>query len=126
MHRTKRLSRSRSPNFLRRGDRQGHAMYGYIRIICIYKLTVTNTVPTKQAKLFSEGGKMIDTQDEIDKALIARVKTTQCTSIRDVIRPFLLEKSESVLRTRIRYLELHKLIRTTKTTHGRIKCFPVD
>ena len=42
-----------------------------------------------------------------------------------MIRPFLLEKSESVLRTRVRYLELHKLIQTTKTPHGRIKCVGV-
>ena len=69
---------------------------------------------------------MIEDLDELDKALMDRVKSTQCSSIRDVIRPFLLEKSESVLRTRIRYLELHKLILTTKTTHGRIKCFPVE
>ena len=69
---------------------------------------------------------MIDTLDEIDKALIDRVKSTQCTSMFDVIRPFLLEKSESVLRTRIRTLALHGLIRTVRTTHGRIKCFPVE
>lgn len=69
---------------------------------------------------------MIDTIDELDKALIARVKETQCFSMSDVIKPFLLEKSESVLRTRVKYLALHGLIKTTKTTHGRIKCLPVD
>lgn len=69
---------------------------------------------------------MIEDLDELDKALLDRVNATQCSSIRDVIRPFLLERSESVLRTRVRYLELHKLIKTTKTQHGRIKCLPVN
>lgn len=69
---------------------------------------------------------MIEDLDELDNALLDRVNATQCASIRDVIRPFLLERSESVLRTRVRYLELHKLIKTTKTRHGRIKCLPVN
>ena len=64
--------------------------------------------------------------DELDVALIDRVKSTQCASMFDVIRPFLLERSESVLRTRIRTLALHGLIKTTKTIHGRIKCLPVE
>jgi hypothetical protein len=64
--------------------------------------------------------------DELDIALIDRVKTTQCYSMFDVIEPFLLEKSESVLRTRIRTLALHGLIRTTKNIHGRIRCLPVE
>ena len=68
---------------------------------------------------------MIDTIDELDKALLDRINAIPCASIRDVIRPFLLEKSESVLRTRVRYLELHKLIKTEKNRHGRIKCLPV-
>ena len=73
-----------------------------------------------------EGDGMIDKLDELDKALIDRINATQCSSIRDVIRPFLLERSESVLRTRVRYLELQKLIKTTKTRHGRIQCSPVQ
>jgi hypothetical protein len=64
--------------------------------------------------------------DELDIALIDRVKTTQCHSMFEVIKPFLLERSETVLRTRIRTLSLHGLIRTTKTIHGRIKCLPVE
>jgi len=64
---------------------------------------------------------MIDSLDELDKALLDRIKTTECRSIRDAIRPFLLEKSESVLRNRIRYLDLHGLIKTEKTKYGRIK-----
>jgi hypothetical protein len=69
---------------------------------------------------------MIDKLDELDKALIDRINAIQCTSIRDVIRPFLLERSESVLRTRVRYLELQKLIKTTKNRHGRIQCSPMQ
>lgn len=64
---------------------------------------------------------MIDSLDELDKALLDRIKTTPCASIRDVIRPFLLEKSESVLRTRVRYLELHGLVKSDETKYGRIK-----
>lgn len=69
---------------------------------------------------------MIEGRDSLDEAILVRVKTTRCASIRDVIRPFLLEKSESVLRTRVRYLELHNLIKTAKTRHGRIQCSPME
>lgn len=69
---------------------------------------------------------MIDNLDTLDEALLDRINTTQCHSIRDVIRPFLLERSESVLRTRVRYLELHNLIKTAKTRHGRIQCSPME
>ena len=69
---------------------------------------------------------MNDILDELDIALIDRVKSTQCASMFDVIKPFLLEKSESVLRTRIRTLALRGFIRTTKNIHGRIKCLPVE
>lgn len=62
--------------------------------------------------------------DKIDKALLNRINTTQCSSIRDVIRPFLLERSESVLRTRVRALELQKLIKTTRTKR-EVLCFGV-
>ncbi len=68
---------------------------------------------------------MMKTLDELDKAMLDRINTTQCLSIRDVIRPFLLEKSESVLRSRVRALELQKLIRTTKTKR-EIRCFPME
>jgi len=69
---------------------------------------------------------MIDTLDKLDEAIVDRINTTECRSIRDVIRPFLLEKSEAVLRTRVRYLEMHKLIKTEKNTHGRVRCFPIE
>jgi hypothetical protein len=62
--------------------------------------------------------------DELDEALLARINTTQCFSIRDVIRPFLLQRSESVLRDRVRALELRKLIKTTRTKR-EVLCFGV-
>lgn len=58
---------------------------------------------------------MMKELDELDKALLDRVNTTKCVSIRDVIRPFLLQRSESVLRDRVRALELRELIKTTRT-----------
>ena len=60
--------------------------------------------------------------DKLDKALWNRVKDNQGLSIRAVIRPFLLQRSESVLRDRVRSLELLKLIRTTKTKK-EVRCF---
>lgn len=62
--------------------------------------------------------------DDLDKALLDRVNATQCSSIRDVIRPFLLQRSESVLRDRVRALELRELIKTTRTKR-EVLCFGV-
>ncbi len=67
---------------------------------------------------------MMKELDYLDKALLDRVNTTQCFSISDVIRPFLLERSESVLRTRVRALELRELIKTTRTKR-EVLCFGV-
>ena len=67
---------------------------------------------------------MMKELDKLDKALLDRINTTQCSSIRDVIRPFLLERSESVLRSRVRALELQKLIKTTRTKR-EVLCFGV-
>jgi hypothetical protein len=53
--------------------------------------------------------------DSIDKGILDRVNTNQCRSISDVIRPFLSERSETVLRIRVRALELRELIKTTRT-----------
>ncbi len=70
---------------------------------------------------------MMDLLDELDIALLDRVKSTECKSMRDVIRPFLLKKSESVLRTRVRYLELYNLIKLEKHPRtGRIRCLSVE
>ena len=67
---------------------------------------------------------MMKELDDMDKALQNRVKDNQGLSIRAVIRPFLLQRSESVLRERIRALELRKLIRTTRTKR-EVLCFGV-
>lgn len=67
---------------------------------------------------------MMKKLDKLDKALWNRVKDNQGLSIRAVIRPFLLQRSESVLRERIRALELRKLIKTTRTKR-EVLCFGV-
>ena len=67
---------------------------------------------------------MMKELDDLDKALLDRINTAKCFSIRDVIRPFLLQRSESVLRDRVRALELRQLIRTTRTKR-EIRCFGV-
>jgi hypothetical protein len=67
---------------------------------------------------------MMKELDDLDKALLDRINTAKCFSIRDVIRPFLLQKSESVLRERVRALELRKLIRLERTKR-EVRCFGV-
>jgi hypothetical protein len=68
---------------------------------------------------------MMKELDKLDKALLDRVSTVRCYSIRDLIRPFLLQRSESVLRERVRALELRKLIRLERTKR-EIRCSPID
>lgn len=67
---------------------------------------------------------MMKELDELDKALLERIDTAKCSSIRDVIRPFLLQRSESVLRDRVRALELRQLIRLERTKK-EVRCYPV-
>jgi len=68
---------------------------------------------------------MMKELDELDKALLSRINMTQGFSIRDVIRPFLLQRSESVLRDRVRALELRQLIKTIRTKR-EVLCFGVE
>jgi predicted transcriptional regulator len=68
---------------------------------------------------------MLKPLDELDKALKQRVFEKPGECIQDVIRPFLLERSESVLRQRIRALELKQLIKSQKTRR-EIRLFPVE
>ena len=68
---------------------------------------------------------MLKPLDELDEALKQRVFEKPGACIQDVIRPFLLERSESVLRQRIRALELRQLIRLQKTKR-EVRIFPVD
>jgi hypothetical protein len=67
---------------------------------------------------------MIENLDEIDEVLIDRVYEAQGSPMIDVIRPLLLHRSEGVLRSRIRGLALRGIIRTVKTIHGTVRCFP--
>jgi predicted transcriptional regulator len=67
---------------------------------------------------------MLGKVDKIDKAMWHRIEKTPGCSIREIIRPFLLERSESVLRDRIRALELRQLIRLERTKR-EVQCFPV-
>ena len=53
--------------------------------------------------------------DEIDVAILENIEKNPGASIRTAIKPFLLERSESVLRNRVRYLELVGLIKTVHT-----------
>ena len=67
---------------------------------------------------------MFNDLDKIDKAMWHRIEKTPGCSIREIIRPYLSERSESVLRERIRALELRKLIKTTRTKR-EVLCFGV-
>jgi predicted transcriptional regulator len=67
---------------------------------------------------------MFNDLDKIDKAMWHRINEKQGCSIREAIRPFLLEKSESVLRDRVRALELRQLIRLERTKK-EVQCYPV-
>jgi hypothetical protein len=60
---------------------------------------------------------MMKAPDEIDISLLDRISRKQGCSISDAITPLLNERSESVLRGRIRALALRKLIRCIPTKH---------
>jgi hypothetical protein len=66
---------------------------------------------------------MINPLDELDVALKQRVFENPGACIRQIIQPFLLERSESVLRERIRALELRRMIRLQHTKR-EVLCFP--
>jgi hypothetical protein len=65
---------------------------------------------------------MLKEMDEIDRSILNRIRENQGSSIRGIIKPFLLEKSESAMRARIAALELRQLIRLKKTKHS-VLCF---
>ena len=60
---------------------------------------------------------MMREPDEIDISILDRITRKPGCSISDAIKPLLIERSESVLRGRIRALELRKLIRLIPTKH---------
>ena len=61
---------------------------------------------------------MLKEMDQLDQSILNRIRENQGSSIRDIVRPFLLEKSESAMRARIAALELRQLIRLKKTKHS--------
>jgi predicted transcriptional regulator len=60
---------------------------------------------------------MMKEPDEIDISILDRISRKQGCSISEAIRPFLIERSESVLRGRVRALRLRRLIRCVPTKH---------
>jgi len=66
---------------------------------------------------------MMKELDLLDKAIQHSINETPGSCIRDVIRPFLLERSESVLRDRVRALALRQLIRL-ESTKREVRCYP--
>jgi predicted transcriptional regulator len=60
---------------------------------------------------------MMKAPDEIDITILDRISRKPGCSISEAIRPLLIERSESVLRGRVRALELRKLIRAIPTKH---------
>jgi predicted transcriptional regulator len=67
---------------------------------------------------------MIKPLDELDEALKQRVFEMPGACVQEVIRPFLLERSESVLRQRVRALELRQLIRSHRTKR-EVQLYPI-
>jgi len=68
---------------------------------------------------------MMKEPDAIDIAILNRITEFPGCSIFDAIRPFLTERSETVLRYRIRALELRNLIRCVPTKH-KVLLFAVE
>jgi len=60
---------------------------------------------------------MMRASDEIDISILDSISRKPGCSISEAIRPLLIERSESVLRGRVRALELRKLIRCVPTKH---------
>jgi len=65
---------------------------------------------------------MMRENDAIDAGILQEVADNPGCSVFDAIRPFLAERSESVLRQRIRALGLKKELRLEKTKH-EVRCF---
>lgn len=67
---------------------------------------------------------MLSELDKLDKQIHQTIEENPGCSVRDAIREHFLERSESVLRDRVRALELRQLIRTEKTKR-EVRCYPV-
>ena len=60
--------------------------------------------------------------DAIDRGILDRVTRNPGVSIGEAIRPFLARRSETVLRQRVRALEIRKEIKFKRTKH-EVLCF---
>ena len=65
---------------------------------------------------------MLTEKDALDQTLLERIKERPGASVRDIIKPLFLERSESALRARLSLLELRREIRLEKTKH-QVRCF---
>ena len=68
---------------------------------------------------------MLSEMDEIDYAIESTIKKTPGISIIRAIEPLMLQRSETVLRVRVRQLVLRNKIRIEKGRHES-KLYPVD
>ena len=68
---------------------------------------------------------MLGKEDKLDKDILHRIEENQGCSIREAIRPFFSERSESVLRNRVRALELRHLIRLERTKK-EVRCYTTE
>jgi len=60
--------------------------------------------------------------DQLDQKLLNRIREHPGNSVRETLRPFLLERSETALRERLRALELRQMIRLMRTKQ-EVRCF---
>ena len=65
---------------------------------------------------------MLKDLDELDQTILNRIKEHEGEPVRAIIKPYLLEKSESAMRARIAMLEMRKLIRIKKTKSA-LRCY---
>ena len=62
--------------------------------------------------------------DDLDKKMLSSIMERPGGSIRDVIRPFLKERTESTLRVRVRTLRIHDLIEMRPGTN-KVQIYPL-
>jgi len=64
-------------------------------------------------------------QDVIDTGILTRTNENPGAHIREIIRPFLDQRSESVLRTRVEALARAGLIRL-EPSKKEVRCYPME
>lgn len=63
--------------------------------------------------------------DSIDCGILNRIAQHPGISVLEAIRPFLNQRSETVLRQRVRQMGIEKRIRYERTRY-ELRCFPAD